>query len=197
MADETYLVMANGTPDAATKVVEVREDKGERIIFRSPKYFAEGYPWHAGMGVYAKTKELAYEEQEMGRHKPGFAVVPKLVLEDLVRGARNVKLVGKVSFLNSTYRPTPASLAELEEPEPEVPEVSLPPAEPPESEKYTCEFCGGKGRKGFSKEGYIAHLQGFHLKGLRHKGQGEITDEDRATWDKINAILEELGEYAR
>jgi hypothetical protein len=32
---------------------------------------------------------------------------------------------------------------------------------------------------------------------LRHKGQGEITDEDRATWDKINAILEELGEYAR
>jgi hypothetical protein len=105
MADETYLVMANGTPDAATKVVEVREDKGERIIFRSPKYFAEGYPWHAGMGVYAKTKELAYEEQEMGRHKPGFAVVPKLVLEDLVRGARNVKLVGKVSSTAPTAPP--------------------------------------------------------------------------------------------
>ena len=196
MSDGSFLLMAKGAPDSTTKIVEISDDRNERIHFRPPEHFKAGKPFYEGDAVHAKMKELAYEEMEAGHIKPGFVVVPKNLVEKL-SAVEGVERIGTVEHLSRTYKPT--AFVEPEpapEPEQEYSEVNVPLAEPKKAEKYTCEFCGGAGRKGFSKEGYINHLQGFHLKGLRHKGQGEITDEDRATWDKINAILEGLGEYA-
>jgi len=186
MADKQYLVMAWKRNDAAAKVIEPEENKSSRIEFGIPKTLEPGKKRYAGKGVLAKAKELSYDEMEAGRVKPGFAIVKQRQLKACQK-ARDVKVIGDVDALNNGLIRT-REVPEVEEPEPVIDISAIQDeSEVDADEKFDCEFC--KRDAHFSRKGYIGHLK-WHLGVLRKKG--DLSEQDRETWDAINARMEEL-----
>ncbi len=190
MSEEMFLLAAVGMPDSTTKTIELTENVSERIIFRPPENFHPGAKDYPGDAVVARMKELCYDESEAGRIKPGFVVVPQSLVGRLV-ALDGIVVLGKVSIINRTYRPSRFDYlddSELEEEE----GVEIPPVvkEALSDTKFDCEFCG---RKGFSRESYINHLRGFHIKNLVKK-QGSFSQEDERVYQRLKERLKELGE---